>query len=137
MQRLLVLSFLFPLLLPFFSLGRGVKTNPVFSNMEELTIKEHRLSNNKKLASAPNKELALKALLLARNNNQDKELADAYQKLGDIVWNENNFSEAASHYYEARSLREDIKDSIGLIYSNISIGNIYLRQNHLRDAEYY
>lgn len=98
-----------------------------------LQIAEEKKKFNNKVAI----DLVEEAIRLAIDNKLGVELANSIHTLGELKWGSNKYEDAIACFHQASSLREQIQDTLGIIDSDLQIGNIYLRKNHLDEAEYF
>lgn len=52
-------------------------------------------------------------------------IANAYNNLGVIAQNKNNFDLAKGLYLKAKSVKEEQKDTVGIAYAIVNLGNVY------------
>jgi nitrogen-specific signal transduction histidine kinase len=78
---------------------------------------------------------AQEAARLAIKNKINKQLATAQFILGSVAWNKRDYSSASIYFFQASSLREQMKDSIGIADCYIRIGHSYMNQKNINAAQ--
>jgi len=66
-----------------------------------------------------------RALDLATRLNSKPLIADSWNSLGSTYWYYSHFQEALEHYYKSNIIRQEIKDTIGVIASLKNLGLTY------------
>ncbi|MDD2278829.1 MAG: tetratricopeptide repeat protein, partial [Bacteroidales bacterium] len=81
---------------------------------------------------------ALKAIVKAQEAGNNQELMKAYQQLGYIYYNQNNFDEAEKNFINSSRIAksDNFPDGLALAYNRL--GNVnQLKTNYLKALEYY
>jgi signal transduction histidine kinase len=61
-------------------------------------------------------------------------IANAYNNLGVIAQNKNNFDLAKGLYLKAKSVKEEQKDTVGIAYAIVNLGNVYHYEGNFNTA---
>ncbi len=78
------------------------------------------------------------ALEIARDNNFRKLESNALNIIGVSYLIKSDYEEALKAHLGALRIRESLKDTVGIVESNLNLGNIYYRSNEInRAAEMY
>ncbi|MBL7872581.1 MAG: tetratricopeptide repeat protein [Cyclobacteriaceae bacterium] len=120
--------------------------NPILDSLHRV-LKLHKEDTSKvntqneiswEMSNIGNFDLALKyasdAILIAKNINYKKGMADSYSRLGRVYENQGNYSEALSNYSASSKLREEIGDNQGATNLYIAVGNILYGQGNYTEA---
>lgn len=85
------------------------------------------LGDNKKVNGKYDESLAIKkrALDLANKSGNKSLIADCWNSIGSTYWYFSHFTEALENYYKSYIIREETKDTIGLIASLKNLGLTY------------
>jgi two-component system NarL family sensor kinase len=115
------------------SIERVIKTQTdttLVKSYSELTW-QYRLVNRQKAV-----DYGLKAIALGRKLNFQKGLAQAYNDLGIIYYDKENYDSSILLYQEGMKIREQLHDELGMARLYNKIGIVYQKQGKFGDALY-
>jgi two-component system NarL family sensor kinase len=115
------------------SIERVIKTQTdtnLVKSYSELTW-QYRLVNRQKAV-----DYGLKAIALGKKLNFQKGLAQAYNDLGIIYYDKENYDSSILLYQEGMKIREQLHDELGMARLYNKIGIVYQKQGKFGDALY-
>lgn len=77
---------------------------------------------------------AKNSIQLAEKKGLDKIKGNSLNIMGVALLIRSNYEEALTAHLEALKIREDLKDSTGMLESNLNIGNVYYRNGEMAKA---
>ncbi|MBK8705526.1 MAG: tetratricopeptide repeat protein [Saprospiraceae bacterium] len=79
----------------------------------------------------------IQSLQIYRQKNDEKKMATAYSKLGDVKFLERKLDEALKYTQLALQIRTAISDSINLSWSHLQAGKLYFAKNQYPEAIFH
>lgn len=108
---------------------------------DQLGMATHLLMLGNGFDAIPDHDSALfyteKALELFLPLDHKRFIGQAYHNLGTILYEQGNYSESLTNYLKALTVRESIKDSMGMGWTHNNMGNIYWYKKAYNDALFH